>query len=362
MRQLHRQLSVIAPAFAFATSAAAQANNAPIGAFLFGVVDVSARAVRNGSAGTSKSESSDGLTSSRLGWRGTEDLGDGLKAGFWLEAGLAPDTGTTNAKFFNRRSTVSMIDPTFGEIRLGRDYTPLYTAEVLYDPFANTGLGSIVGSGTAGGTSIISALGSGSNTLTRVDNQLSYFLPANLGGVYGQLAVAPSEGTVGNKYLGGRLGFGRGAVDISAGYERTTVLNGNKFDQLHAGAAYDFGVAKLSGEILRTTWRDAPGGSRRQLVLQVGVVAPVGRQQLRADIIHGRMDGGPARSGYADGDNALQLTLGWQYNFSKRTAIYATAAQLRNYGASRLVLPSGRAGMRDGENSTGADLGLRHSF
>src|SRR5688572_8937355 len=83
---------------------------------LFGVVDVNARATKNGDADRLKTLSTDGNASSRLGFRGVEDLGGGLSAGFWLEAGLAADTGglggsnglaaPTNgsSNAFNRRS------------------------------------------------------------------------------------------------------------------------------------------------------------------------------------------------------------------------------------------------------------------
>lgn len=61
-----------------------------------------------------------GNSSSRLGFRGEEDLGGGLKAGFWLEGGINVDDGGTGFKF-DRRSTVM---GNFGEVRLGRDKTP----------------------------------------------------------------------------------------------------------------------------------------------------------------------------------------------------------------------------------------------
>src|SRR5947207_566921 len=54
---------------------------------LFGIVDEAARYVKNGDLKV-KSLASGGINTSRLGVRGTEDLGDGLKAGFWLETGL----------------------------------------------------------------------------------------------------------------------------------------------------------------------------------------------------------------------------------------------------------------------------------
>ena len=113
---------------------------------LFGVLDVGARAVKNGDGGTTKSLTNNGFSSSRIGFRGEEDLGDGLKASFWLEAAIGPDVGTagTNAgatgpagasvgaKFFDRRSTLG-LSSRFGELRLGRDYTPTFTNLGAFD-------------------------------------------------------------------------------------------------------------------------------------------------------------------------------------------------------------------------------------
>ncbi|RYF75452.1 MAG: porin, partial [Comamonadaceae bacterium] len=85
------------------------------------------------------------LNSSRLGFRGTEDLGGGLAAGFWLEAGVNNDEGTGTATGgglqFNRRSTISLSGP-FGEIRLGRDYTPTFNNDSVFAPFGTNGVGT----------------------------------------------------------------------------------------------------------------------------------------------------------------------------------------------------------------------------
>lgn len=66
-----------------------------------------------------------GLSSSRLGLRGTEDLGGGLYGSFWLEAPIRNDDGTEGLSTFSRRSVVS-LGGSFGEIRLGRDNTPVH--------------------------------------------------------------------------------------------------------------------------------------------------------------------------------------------------------------------------------------------
>jgi len=106
---------------------------------LFGIIDEAGRYVKNGDLKI-KSLASGGINTSRLGVRGTEDLGGGLKAGFWLETGLNADSGTQSdsTRFWNRRTTVSLLG-NFGEVRLGRDFTPTYTGYSDYDVFGDNG-------------------------------------------------------------------------------------------------------------------------------------------------------------------------------------------------------------------------------
>lgn len=106
---------------------------------LFGVVGAAVRHVKNGDS----SLASGGVNSSRLGVRGTEELGGGPSDGFWLEHGFNVDCGTqTDAnRYRNRRSTVSLVS-SLGEIRLGRDFTPTYTGHADYDPFGDNGVGA----------------------------------------------------------------------------------------------------------------------------------------------------------------------------------------------------------------------------
>jgi len=151
---------------------------------LFGVVDAAVSAYSKKSQtplGNSVTTSQTALTnsgynSSRLGFRGTEDLGGGLAASFWLESSLGNDDGTAGAginQFFNRRSTVS-LSGAFGEVRLGRDYTPTYWNDTVFDPFTVNGVG----------TNLISTAnkGFGNQNYTRANNTAGYFLPPNLGG------------------------------------------------------------------------------------------------------------------------------------------------------------------------------------
>ena len=329
---------------------------------IFGVLDVNLRSVTNGSAGRLITESSDGLNTSRLGFSGLEDLGDGLKAGFWLEAQLAPDAGTVGdgTRSFNRRSTVSIIDPTFGEIRLGRDKMPTYTAVETYDTFGTTGLGEVIGNGT--GTGILSALGSGANTIKRADNQVSYSLPTTLGGAYGQFAVAPGEGTVGNKQISGRLGYAAGPFNASVSYAQTAVRVDDKFKQTMVGALYDFGVVKAIAQFVQAKYASVAGGPRRQNVYEVGAILPFGSSEIHVGYVLGKMSGGVRLSGFADGDDASQVAATYLYKLSKRTALYATAAHLANKASSKLILAGSATGMQAGQSSNGYETGIRHSF
>lgn len=331
-------------------------------AVLFGIVDVNARSVKNGSAPNYRTLSSDGINTSRIGVRGNEDLGDGQKAGFWLEAAVLPDVGGANAtKFWNRRATVGLSDPNLGELRAGRDTVTTFNALGTYDAFGTNGLGEVIGNGTS--TGIVSLLGSGAATLTRADNQVSYFTPATLGGIYGQVSVAPGEGTPGNKLYAGRLGYAKGPVNVSVAYTQTTVVLDDKYKQLVVGGSYDFGFVRPMAQWVQSKYASAAGGNRRQNVIEVGAVLPIGPyHEFHAGYVRGDMKGGATGSGYADADDAHQYALSYLYKFSKTTAIYATAARLENKGALRLALAAGAAGFRAGENSTGYEAGIRNAF
>jgi predicted porin len=125
---------------ALATLAAATGAMAQSTVTLFGGADLNVRSV---TSGTNKftGMAQDGIYSSRFGVMGTEDLGGGLKAGFHFEGGMNPDVGTS-AKFdFQRKSTIG-VSGGFGEVRLGRDYTPFFTVAGIADPFGTNGVGS----------------------------------------------------------------------------------------------------------------------------------------------------------------------------------------------------------------------------
>lgn len=331
---------------AFAGAASAQSS-----VTIFGVIDANLRQIDNNGVKV-RQLGTDGLSSSRLGFRGTEDLGGGLKAGFWLEAALNPDDGTINSsgKFWHRRSTVS-LEGGFGEVRLGRDFTPTYTAIGAYDAFGDNGVGKI--------TNLQSRLTGTVNTTSRADNEVQYFLPKDIGGVYGNLAVAAGEGTVGNKYVGGRVGYAGGPIDVSVAHGQTDAnATEDKYKATTVGAAYNFGFLRLLASYSQFKFL-----VREEKLFNVGATVPVGASGLiRASYGRADLSGGAAGSTTANDADADLLAIGYVHNLSKRTALYGTYAQISNKGAQTFAVGTTTPALPGGKKSNGLELGLRHSF
>jgi len=312
---------------------------------LFGIVDANLRYVQNDGQASRKLMGTDGLNSSRLGFRGTEDLGSGLSAGFWLEGGMTPNDGNAGGLTFKRRATVSLVSPSFGELRVGRDYTPSFWTRAWYDPFGENGFGltSNVDPQTIQPTYI------------RASNSVGYILPNTLGGVYGQAMVAAGEGSSNGKYAGARLGYAKGPLDVSVAVARQSLNFGaNAYKTWVAGAQYNFGVATIEGAYNHDTIDIGAGTTYKHWLL--GAVVPVGLGEIHAS--YNKMDAG-------SGNGAKALALGYVYNLSKRTALYGTVARLDNSGNFKQSVdwiqvsptPVTVAG-----KSQGYELGLRHIF
>ena len=129
---------------ALAAACAAGGALAQSSVTLFGVVDVGI-AHLTGTDVSRTGVSTGGANISRLGFRGTEDLGGGLAASFWLEAGLDVDSGAGKGigggLMFNRRATVSLSGVNWGELRLGRDDAATFLNTLIFDPFLTNGVG-----------------------------------------------------------------------------------------------------------------------------------------------------------------------------------------------------------------------------
>jgi len=345
---------------------------------LFGIVDAGFARVTGSNGHVQGLSTGGGGAASRIGFRGTEDLGGGLKAGFWLEAGLNNDSGaggttnTTNiagaatptgALTFNRRSTVSLIT-NVGEVRLGRDLTPAYLNEIAFDPFGNNGVG----------TGVYYQVNAVGDTRLRASNQISYILPSTLGGLYGQLSFAPSEQASNTgvakkdgRDIGVRLGYAAGPVDLAAAYnkvERSAGGLSNDAKHITFGASYNLGVAKVLAQY--SLQKVESVADREVKGFLVGATAPLGSGLLKATYSQVKDESTAALD-----PKSKKFAIGYDYNLSKRTKAYATYARIKNSDGASLTTGSGAglnslaipAGLNAADRSSnGYEVGVRHSF
>ena len=352
---------------ALAVLAASGAAMAQSSVTLFGIVDTAVGYVDNANAA---GDSVYGLTTSgnatsRLGFRGVEDLGGGLKAGFWLEGEIFGDDGNAAGFNFTRRSTVSLMGG-FGEVRMGRDLTPNYSKTISYDLFSQTGIGQFMGwrdwaTNSDVGTTVSTADASN----VRSSNMISYYTP-NFGGLTAGLGYGFDEQTTGKagRYVGGYVAYDNGPLSLAASYDqRDLLVNGLVAgsavldrDTFTLGGSYNLNVVKLNAIVQQSKYK-ALGESEKVNAYALGVSAPVGAGEVKLQ--------------YALYDNKLieskahQLSLGYVHNLSKRTAVYGTVSYMDNKDDSNLGLAAKNlktAGPGRGESQTGVQVGIRHAF
>ena len=261
---------------------------------------------------------------------------------------MSPDTGGTG-QTWQRRSTVSLMGG-FGEVRLGRDYTPSFWNKTIFDPFGTNGMGSSL--------NLASTLGSGATTLVRANNTVGYFLPA-MGGIYGQVQVAAGENVPGNKYMGARVGYAGGPVNVAVALGKT-YKDGpmlTDFKDFNVGGSYNLGFMTLIAQSNKVDY-----STRDQKIAMFGVTVPFGASTLKASYLTAKGAQGTSATDF----DARQIAVGYQYDLSKRTAIYATVSSLDNDGSaatgSRFTVGQGPAMTIGGATSRGYNLGVRHSF
>jgi predicted porin len=376
---MKKSLIALAVAGAFSGSAFAQST-----VTLFGIVDTGFGYFKGDGNGNQKVMRNSGLNSSRFGMRGSEDLGGGLKANFWAEWGSNTDDGSgqgTNTNnqasgngpaagggqgfTFNRRMFVGLSGG-FGEFRLGRDYTPIFLQITSNDPFGTNGSGDTKIYATTG-LSTTAAV----QTTVRTSNQFEYLTPSGIGGVYvhaqyalGENASNSGTATVGTndgRSFGVRVGWAGGPADISVGYNKTNYLQlatqGN-YTVYGIGGTLKFGAFKPMFQYVKHKIdinNGAVSDPERDDYL-IGLVATFGATDLRVSFNNYNIKH-PA----GNVDDAHQIAIGPVYNLSRRTAVYATVAQMDNKGAGT-AFATGRATTTPGGKTLGLDLGIRHSF
>ena len=242
---------------ALAALAATSAAFAQSSVTLYGVVDVSVERVK-GDHQVNRVSSSN-LASSRLGFKGTEDIGGGLKANFALETAVTADTGAqgNSARFFDRAAWVGLAGGA-GEIRLGRTDSSIG---------ALAGDSSILGGQAYDDLKIVGTRAA--DKYRRVDNAITYILPTVVQGVTAQLqystagvgyaaggtidtAVAgtePATGSAGRAY-GLSVKYTQGPVLAGLGYlnakdENSVTAGDQRANAVLVYGGYDLGMAKI---------------------------------------------------------------------------------------------------------------------
>lgn len=330
---MKKSLLALAVLSAFAGVASAQTN-----VTIYGVVDVGIAREDNG-VNTSTRLDSGNQSGSRLGFKGTEDLGGGLSAVFTIESGFDATTGASaqGGRLFGRQAWVG-LNGGFGSVKLGRQYTPIFIALDTIDPF---------GTGLTGGGSGITSLFNGYGT--RMDNTINYSMSAN--GFSGQAAYGFGEVAGNNSALrqyGLSLGYANGPITAVLAYHNQ---NGAAPAVLNAkttllGGTYNFGVATLHGAY---AWNKGDSGLDTRDAM-IGVSAPVGvAGTVLVDYIR-------KNDKNRDNANASQFAVGYLHSLSKRTNLYTSYS--RNTNDSAVSYNAGGNGLTD----TLFNVGIRHKF
>ena len=361
---------------AIAALAAVGAASAQSSVTLYGLADVYVGQSKTTSTeGTTSVETkktgfqSGGLQGSRLGVKGVEDLGNGLKAVFNYEMGFDAINGNGFAKdsdglAFNRRAVVG-LQGGFGSVLLGTDYTPLYNLITATEADAQSTFDTgNLSTGYGGGfTPRISGVHYAGN-FSGVGVQASY----GYGKTTTETTVngAPSTNTLdksqqyalGLSYANGPFMIGTAGQQIKGTNGANGVDTTGKTTEYGVGGSYDFGAAKLFANYLYSKKQDDTSVATYTKAdeANIGVLVPFGAASVVAEYGHNRYKGYTAgvQDTKAKGNDWL---IGANYAFSKRTDVYARAGR------------SGDATLKDmADNELGKvkddtyAIGLRHKF
>jgi predicted porin len=358
---MKKSLIAIAVLGAMSSAAFAQSN-----VTIYGILDAGIVSERGGAAGTTTKVTSGAASASRIGFKGTEDLGGGLSAIFKIETGARIDTGAldnTDNRLFNREAYVGLSSKTAGTVTLGRQYTPYYeTLRDVADPFA---LGY---AGTAKNLFPVAGFD------TRNDNSIVYKTP-NLQGVTAAVSYSVGEvaaDTSANRQIGASVAYNNGPLNVALAYNSknndTLTVKTNRIGHNSLIAAnYDFKIVKVFGAYgqdkgLNSAPLNGPANafgytfvsSQDSSNALVGVTAPVGDTAGTVMASYIRKDDKEIANRDAD-----QWAVGYSYALSKRTSTYVAYAKIKNKNGAGYTVGNNSEG---GTGDKAFNLGLKHSF
>lgn len=365
---MKKSLLALAVLGAFAGAASAQSS-----VTVYGIVDLGFDHTDTGAAaGSVNGIKSGGQSASRIGFKGTEDLGGGLNALFQLEATIQADTGSAfstpaaaatgtgpnngyanSAGGFNRIATVGLQSAAFGTVNLGRQVSAIKDAYDQIDPFGD--------GGTIAPISAVFFGGALSGDYGRISNSVKYATPS-FGGfkataAYGFGEAAGDTGDNSNYGLG--LGYANGPLNVQFAYHNQdrqatagAIVSPERENKLaFVGATYNFGVVKLHGAYADTKLENTTAGSETKFRnYLVGVSVPLGA----AGNLFASYSVNDNRT--VDDSDSKKAAIMYTYDLSKRTNLYTGYSHTSNDGAVNL------GGGVVGENNTAFNVGIRHKF
>lgn len=310
---MKKSLLALAVLGAFAGAASAQSS-----VTIYGLLDL---AITKGNGGTAPNAGANGLSeayimkqsaASRLGFRGTEDMGGGLSAQFQIEHRFTPDDGVAANPFWAGRTYVQVTHAAVGSLYMGREYTPAFWPAVKTDPFGWDGVGQVNGDQWA------TFRTQGVNGV-RTPNTLG-FKSRSFGGVTVQGAVGLAEGTTVGRDVGFNVEYAGGPIYVGVGFEKITDGPAAYADDqvVNVGLSYDLGFVK---PILYFASSKVGGGLIKQRDIMFGLTAPIAGGKLK--FAFNQMDPDTA----LDDNNRTKIGLGYDYPLSKRTNVYLDFGQ-----------------------------------
>ena len=263
------------------------------------------------------------LTSSRLGFRGVEDLGGGLKAIFAIETGFAVDA--PSATTLGDRAAFVGLSGGFGTVKLGRhdtsfdDIRDLMVSSNLWDSTNFASTETIVGAGAITGSQAWAGVGGGNGTTNgladygdRASNLIRYESPSFSGVTFGVSYGFDEDAAVKQDLSAYNVRYKAGKLDVGAAYQETK--NVRKYSTV--AAAYDFGGFRVSGGWNQAK-QDVANGVKSNSYT-VGANVPVGA----LDFSIGYSTAKAKNSNGSTFEKGDAFSAGVVYNMSKRTRLY----------------------------------------
>jgi len=355
-------VALAAASLSSASFAQSAADNSGTQVNLYGVLDANVQ-VLNGAKTVTRTQSG-GLQSSRFGLRGSEDLGGGLRAFFTLESGINIDDGSNSQSVFWGRQAYVGLNTPYGLVSLGRQYGSLYSLSSDFSEFGNVAQGaSTAVIGGFGGYEPVRGStfsGAANGGPARLDNSVKYETPEYLGFKVGAVVGLGEQagGTNATRVADVYGRYSKDGLDASLSYvSDKQAATGLDVQTTSGAAAYRFGAYRVVAGVVSVDDRTLVNADGNGYWL--GGDYRVGPHTFKTQYVQSKLAHG--------GDGKTQaLGLGYQYDLSKRTALYSSLTQFKNDGvgyANRAAgtLPAGLSSPTD-RDITEFVAGIRHSF